>query len=101
MDMRLSYLQAMLMLVKTNLEAIKATLPQMIGFLTLIMNIWTMSRLSRIGARAPRSCWKKKDYHELPSFAFICMLVCFVFVRDIHCVWLDCNFCCMIYSMLL
>jgi len=39
-NMRLSYLQAMLMLVKTNLEAIKATLPQMTGFPTLIINIW-------------------------------------------------------------
>jgi hypothetical protein len=37
MDMKFSYLQE---LVKTNLEAIKATLLQMIGFLTLIMNIW-------------------------------------------------------------
>jgi hypothetical protein len=40
MDMKFSYLQEVLMLVKTNLEAIKATLLQMIGFLTLIMNIW-------------------------------------------------------------
>jgi hypothetical protein len=40
MDMKFSYLQEELMLVKTNLEAIKATLLQMTGFPTLIMNIW-------------------------------------------------------------